>query len=117
MKSSSLNSSMINDQEAQAAQAYADEYETQGHTDASKMFITQRYDGYTKENQETWTALYDQQMDFLESRASNVYLTGARAINLVREYIPHLEGPQSVIWDEAENRLHAQKALIELLMG
>ena len=28
-----------------------------------------------------------------------------------------LEGPQSVIWDEAENRLHAQKALIELLIG
>ena len=27
-----------------------------------------------------------------------------------------LEGPQSVIWDEAENRLHAQKALLELLL-
>ena len=27
-----------------------------------------------------------------------------------------LEGPQSVVWDEAENRLHAQKALMELLM-
>lgn len=27
-----------------------------------------------------------------------------------------LEGPQSVVWDEAENRLHAQKALIEFLM-
>ncbi len=27
-----------------------------------------------------------------------------------------LEGPQSVVWDEAENRLHAQKALLELLM-
>ncbi len=27
-----------------------------------------------------------------------------------------LEGPQSVVWDEAENRLHAQKALIELLI-
>ena len=27
-----------------------------------------------------------------------------------------LEGPQSVVWDEAENRLHSQKALIELLM-
>ncbi len=27
-----------------------------------------------------------------------------------------LEGPQSVIWDEAENRLHAQKALLELLV-
>ncbi|MEZ5450890.1 MAG: hypothetical protein R3E89_18630 [Thiolinea sp.] len=27
-----------------------------------------------------------------------------------------LEGPQSVVWDEAENRLHAQKALMEALM-
>ena len=28
-----------------------------------------------------------------------------------------LEGPQSVVWDEAENRLHAQKALMEFLMA
>jgi len=28
-----------------------------------------------------------------------------------------LEGPQSRVWDEAENRLHAQKALLALLMG
>ena len=27
-----------------------------------------------------------------------------------------LDGPQSVVWDEAENRLHAQKALIETLL-
>jgi ornithine carbamoyltransferase len=27
-----------------------------------------------------------------------------------------LEGQQSVVWDEAENRLHAQKALLELLI-
>ncbi len=27
-----------------------------------------------------------------------------------------IDGPQSVVWDEAENRLHAQKALMELLM-
>jgi len=27
-----------------------------------------------------------------------------------------LEGSQSVVWDEAENRLHAQKALIEFLI-
>lgn len=27
-----------------------------------------------------------------------------------------LEGPQSAVWDEAENRLHAQKALIEFLL-
>ena len=28
-----------------------------------------------------------------------------------------LEGPRAAVWDEAENRLHAQKALLELLLG
>ncbi len=28
-----------------------------------------------------------------------------------------LDAPDSVVWDEAENRMHAQKALLELLLG
>ena len=28
-----------------------------------------------------------------------------------------IDGPQSVVWEEAENRLHSQKALLELLLG
>jgi len=28
-----------------------------------------------------------------------------------------MEDPNSVVWDEAENRLHAQKALMELLLN
>jgi len=27
-----------------------------------------------------------------------------------------IDGPQSLVWDEAENRLHAQKALMEFLL-
>ena len=28
-----------------------------------------------------------------------------------------IEGPASVVWQQAENRLHAQKALLELLLA
>ena len=28
-----------------------------------------------------------------------------------------IEGPQSVVWEEAENRLHTQKALLQILIG
>ena len=28
-----------------------------------------------------------------------------------------IDGPNSVVWDQAENRLHAQKALMALVMG
>jgi ornithine carbamoyltransferase len=28
-----------------------------------------------------------------------------------------LDSPQSVVWQEAENRLHAQKALLEFLLA
>jgi ornithine carbamoyltransferase len=27
-----------------------------------------------------------------------------------------IDGPQSVVWDEAENRMHVQKALMEFLL-
>lgn len=92
----SLNSAMIEDGQAREAQAYADAFGTPGHDDPRRMYIDQRYEGYTEENQETWRILYDRQMEFLESRASSVYLDGAKAINLVRDHLPHLEGTKSI---------------------
>lgn len=92
----SLNSGMIDDEQARAAQHCADHFGEPGCEDIGRLYIDQRYDGYSDENQEVWQTLYDRQMAFLEGRASNVYLEGARSIQLVRDHIPHLEGPKSI---------------------
>lgn len=84
----SLNHAMIDDGQAAAAQEYANNFGTKGHDDPSRMYIDQRYEGYTEENQQTWTTLYDRQMEFLAENASNVFLDGAAAINLRRDSIP-----------------------------
>lgn len=94
--SGSLNHAMIDGEQAKAAQECANRFGEPGFTDITKAYIDQNYAGYTEENQETWRTLFDRQMEFLADNASNVYLTGARSINLVRDYIPHLEGPKSV---------------------
>ncbi len=54
-------------------------------------------------------------------------LAGARPDAIVLHCLPAhrgeeiaedvLEGPRSAVWDEAENRLHAQKALLEMLLA
>jgi len=41
-------------------------------------------------------------------------LPAYRGVEVAPEVI---DGPQSVVWDEAENRLHAQKALLEFLVA
>lgn len=91
MDSASLNHAMIDDQEAQAAQAAADAYGQPGHESIEPMFINQRYDGYTEDNQDAWRQLYAEQMAYLPERASQVYLDGAEAIGLKPDGIPNIE--------------------------
>ena len=99
--SASLNHAMIDDAQATAAQQYADSFGMPGFDDPSRLYIQQRYDGYTDENQETWRILYERQMDFLADNASSTYLGGARIINLRADRIPPLDdinarlGPQT----------------------
>lgn len=87
---------MIDTTAASTAQHYADNFGSPGFNDPSQMYISQQYDGYTQENQETWQKLYGQQEPYLMEKASSVFLSGAKAINLVREHIPHLQGAESV---------------------
>ena len=94
--SGSLNHAMIDGPKGRAAQDYANRFGQPGFDDITKAYIDQNYAGYTEENQETWRILYDRQMSYLAEHASNVYLSGARSIKLVRDWIPYLEGPKSV---------------------
>jgi phenylalanine-4-hydroxylase len=94
--SGNLNHAMIDGPQGKVAQEYANRFGEPGFQDITKAYIGQNYSGYTAENQETWRVLYDRQMAYLANNASEVYLHGARSINLVRDHIPYLEGPQSV---------------------
>ena len=86
----SLNHKMIDDGQAGEAQNYADKYGEPGFDDPSKMYISQRYEGYTEENQTTWTELYDRQMDYLvdygrmSGPASHPLSTGRRLVRHCR---------------------------------
>ena len=91
MDSASLNHAMIDDQEAQAAQDAADAFGHPDHESIEPMFISQRYDGYTQDNQEAWRQLYAEQMAYLPERASQVYLDGAEAIGLKPDGIPNIK--------------------------
>ncbi|MDZ4754874.1 MAG: phenylalanine 4-monooxygenase [Phycisphaerae bacterium] len=88
--SSSLNHAMIDDGQAKQAQHYADHFGEPSFDDPEKVYIDQRYSGYSQENQETWTTLFDRQMEYLATNASRTYLDGATTINLRRERIPEL---------------------------
>jgi phenylalanine-4-hydroxylase len=96
--STSLNHAMIDDGEGHRAQEYANNFGKPGFNDPSKLYITQRYEGYTRDDQEAWTLLFDRQMAYLADNASRTYLDGAKVINLKRECIPPL--------DDINSRLH-----------
>lgn len=90
-KTYSLNHAMIDDAQSKRAQHYADHFGEPGYDDPAQMYIDQHYEGYSEENQQTWCTLFDRQMEYLSSNASNVYLSGAKAINLRRDRIPPLD--------------------------
>jgi ornithine carbamoyltransferase len=75
--------------------------------------------GFEAENEERKRAFEDWCVDAEMMRAAKKdalfmhCLPAHRGEEVTAEVI---DGPQSVVWDEAENRLHAQKALMEFLL-
>ena len=75
--------------------------------------------GFEAENEERKRVFEDWCVDADMMRAANKdalfmhCLPAHRGEEVTAEVI---DGPQSVVWDEAENRLHAQKALMEFLL-
>ena len=75
--------------------------------------------GFESENEERERAFQDWQVDGEMMKAAKKdalfmhCLPAHRGEEVAAEVI---DGPQSVVWDEAENRLHTQKALLEFLV-
>ncbi|MFZ9649998.1 MAG: ornithine carbamoyltransferase, partial [Fluviibacter sp.] len=75
--------------------------------------------GYEAENEARLKAFADWQVDDDMMRVAN---PGALFMHCLPAHRGEevtasvIDGPQSVVWDEAENRLHVQKALMEFLL-
>jgi ornithine carbamoyltransferase len=75
--------------------------------------------GFEAENEERKRAFADWMVDaemMAQARPDALFmhcLPAHRGEEVAAEVI---DGPQSVVWDEAENRMHAQKALLEYLV-
>jgi ornithine carbamoyltransferase len=75
--------------------------------------------GFEAENEERLRDFADWQVDAEMMRAAKAdalfmhCLPAHRGEEVAAEVI---DGPHSVVWDEAENRLHTQKALMEFLL-
>jgi len=63
--------------------------------DIEKMTITQHWEKYSDEDHEVWSILFKKRMKQLETDASNVFLTGMRAINLRPDRVPDLDDVNS----------------------
>lgn len=88
-----IYSPVIDSEEARLAQAAADaSADIPGDMiDTDAMKLTQRYEAYTPDDHAVWGELFGKRMEQLAHSGSNVFLDGAKAINLNKDRIPVLK--------------------------
>ncbi len=75
--------------------------------------------GFETENRDRLTAFADWQVDadmMRQAKADALFMHCLPAHRGEEVSADVIDGPQSVVWDEAENRLHVQKALMEFIL-
>ncbi|MFG0313521.1 MAG: hypothetical protein ACF8LL_04970 [Phycisphaerales bacterium] len=60
--------------------------------DTDSFYVTQQYEKYSEENHRVWKTLWERRKGVLEDQASETYLKGLEAINLVPDRVPLLFG-------------------------
>jgi phenylalanine-4-hydroxylase len=60
--------------------------------DTQAFYVTQHFDRYSAENHDVWKQLYERRWDKLAEQASNTFINGLKAINLVPDRVPLLFG-------------------------
>lgn len=88
-----IYSAVIDSDEAKRAQAAADASANLNadQIDIDSMKITQQYDKYTDENHEVWGIIFKKRMEQLAEFGSNIFLNGAKVINLRADRVPPLK--------------------------
>jgi ornithine carbamoyltransferase len=75
--------------------------------------------GFETENRDRLAAFADWQVDadmMRQAKADALFMHCLPAHRGEEVSADVIDGPQSVVWDEAENRLHVQKALMEFIL-
>ena len=85
---------IIDGEEFERAQAAADASANKpaDEIDTASFYVTQNYERYSEENHRVWKTLYRQRWEMLEQQASNTFIAGLNAINLVSDRVPLLFG-------------------------